>query len=47
MEAVVQSKTTTYKEVANIVSKKNENNPHLFDLISSAGSHRSQNKLAR
>jgi len=48
MEAVAQCKTTTYKEVANIVSKKNENNPHLlFDLMSSAGSHKSQNKLAR
>ena len=35
MEAVVNKGTTTYKEVASIVSKLNENNPLLFDSSSS------------
>lgn len=47
MEAVAQLKITTYKEVANIVSKKNENNPQIFDLTSSAGSARTLHRLAR
>lgn len=38
MEAVVNKGTTTYKEVAHIVSRLNENNPQLFDS-SSSGSH--------
>jgi hypothetical protein len=38
MEAVVNKGTTTYKEVAHIVSKLNENNPLLFDSSSSGSS---------
>ena len=33
MQAVKQNLRTTYKEVANIVSKLNENNPYDFDHI--------------
>lgn len=35
MEAVVKAGTTTYKEVAHVVSRLNENNPQLFDSSSS------------
>ena len=38
MHAVTEKGTTTYKQVAEIVSKKNENNPQIFDS-SSCGSH--------
>ena len=32
LDAVKKNASTTYKDVANIVSKQNENNPGLFDL---------------
>lgn len=46
MEAVGQRESTTYKEVASVVSKLNENNPLIFDLVCS-NTVRSANKHAR
>jgi len=45
MKAVTDKGVTTYKQVASIVSKLNENNPQLYDS-SSSGSHSKKNKQA-